>query len=136
VKVSGGCACGALRYEAATRPLETGFCHCRLCQKTTGAPVLVFASFSAADFRYLSCEPRIFESSSHGAREFCPTCGTQIAYRDIENAKTIDVNVGSLDDPSCVRPECHIWYGSKLPWLETGDSLPRYEKSKPPHSEN
>ena len=128
---SGGCACGALRYAAAKRPLETGYCHCRLCQKTTGAPVLVFASFDIADFRYLSGEPQWFESSPHGAREFCAICGTQIAYRDIRDAIMIDVNVGSLDDPSRVTPECHIWYSSKLPWFESRDSLPRYEKNKP-----
>ena len=111
-------------------PTECGFCHCRLCQRTSAVPALVYASFPAAHFRYSAGDPTIFESSHHGHREFCAKCGTQIEYRDDGGAATVDVNVGSLDDPSVVAPECHIWYRSKIPWFQVNDDLPRYEERK------
>ena len=128
----GGCLCGALAYRAAAAPVDVGYCHCRLCQRSTGAPVAAWASFLVADFAYVEGEPTLFHSSQHGQREFCPVCGTQIAYRDSTNAKTVDVNVGSLQDPSVVSPEYHIWYDSRIPWFDTADDLPRYPESGPP----
>lgn len=127
----GGCCCGALRYECDSPPLESGYCHCRLCQRTSAAPALVFASFRVEDFRYTADEPCIYHSSEHGVREFCSACGTQIAYREARRAITVDVNAGSLDDPSLITPEYHIWCRSRIPWFEIADALPRYEKGKP-----
>jgi len=127
----GGCACGALRYESVSAPLESGYCHCRLCQRTSAAPVLVFASFSVAGFRYTNGAPTIYHSSEHGTRELCPTCGTQIAYREAEGADTVDVNAGSLDDPTTITPTHHIWCSSRIPWFETADSFPRFDEGKP-----
>jgi hypothetical protein len=131
MKYVGGCCCGALRYESESPPLECGYCHCRLCQKTSAAPVLAFANFSVSAFQYSSGQPAIYLSSDHGSREFCSICGTQIAYREIDGADTIDVNVGSLDDPSLVSPEYHIWCQSRITWFEIEDSLPKYQKGKP-----
>ena len=81
--------------------------------------------------RYTSGEPTIYSSSEHGNRELCSTCGTQIAFRETEPAKTVDVNVGSLDDPSVVLPEYHIWCQSRIPWFDAADSLPKYQQGKP-----
>lgn len=131
MKFVGGCCCGALRYESISPPLECGYCHCRLCQKTSAAPALVFASFAVNDFRYSDGGPTIYRSSETGNREFCRICGTQIAYRDAQQAKTVDVNAASLDDPAMVSPEYHIWCESQIAWFETSDSLPRYQKRKP-----
>ncbi len=127
----GGCCCGALRYMSNSAPLECGYCHCRLCQKTSAAPALVYASFPVSEFRYSSGRPAIYPSSAHGNREFCSLCGTQVAFRDAEDAETVDVNVGSLDDPSQVSPKFHIWCQSRISWFVTADSLPEYQKGKP-----
>ena len=127
----GGCCCGALRYISDVPPEECGYCHCLTCQKTSAAPALVFASFPSNNFRYTKGDPDIYSSSSHGNREFCALCGTQIAYRDTEFAETVDTNVGSLDDPSLVTPEYHIWCQSRVSWFETADSLPEHQQGKP-----
>ena len=126
----GGCCCGALRYVSKLPPLECGYCHCVICQKTSAAPALVFASFSINEFRYTRGTPAIYHSSEHGNREFCSLCGTQIAFREAEDAETVDANVGSLDDPLMVSPDYHIWCQSRLSWFETADSLPEYQKGK------
>jgi hypothetical protein len=134
MKYTGGCCCGELRYECGSPPVECGYCHCRLCQKTSAAPVLAFASFAVGDFRYLNGPPATYKSSETGNREFCSSCGTQIAFRQISDAETVDVNVGSLDDPSIVSPEYHIWCQSKMNWFEIDDDLPRFQQGNPADS--
>ena len=73
-------------------------------------------------------------SSTHGQREYCSMCGTQIAYRDSCDATTVDVNVGSLDKSDQIRPRCHIWFKSRIDWFDTDDDLPRYDEEKPQDS--
>lgn len=130
MKYVGGCCCGALRYESSSPPEECGYCHCRLCQRTTAAPAIVFASFPVESFQYLSGQPSIYQSSTTGNREYCSKCGTQIAFRGVGNVETVDVNVGSLDDPSIVSPEYHIWCQSQIDWFEVDDDLPKYQQGK------
>jgi hypothetical protein len=126
----GGCLCGAVRYEAAD-PIDAGYCHCRLCQRSSGAPVLAWAAFPTPSFSYTKGEPATYESSAVGRRDFCARCGTQIAFRDTRSPNRIDVNIGSLDDPAAIQPEYHIWTGSRIPWLEIADDLPRYADEGP-----
>jgi hypothetical protein len=125
---SGGCLCGALRYESNHKPLETGYCHCTICRKSTSAPLVAFASFPIESFLYTNGTPSIYQSSSTGSREFCGKCGTQICHREIDTPVTVDVNSGTLDDISLVPPEFHIYTKDSVPWLEVNDELPRYSK--------
>ena len=124
--ITGGCACGQLRFEASAPPIDVAYCHCRICQRTTGAPVLAFASFHMADFRYTSGTPAIYFSSEVGQRHFCASCGTQIEYRDRVNAQYAEVNVGALDHPEFFPPQFHIFDASRIAWLHIDDKLPRY----------
>jgi hypothetical protein len=122
----GGCLCGALRYRCTAAPSDTGYCHCRLCQRSTGAPVLAWASYPVEAFDYTKGAPALYQSSPHGHREFCANCGTQIAYRESQGAVSVDVNVGSLDDPAAVPPRRHIFTASRIAWFDTRDALPRH----------
>lgn len=126
-----GCLCGAIRFSSTADPVDAGYCHCKLCQRSTGAPVLAWASYPAKTFVYTVGTPAHYQSSKHGHREFCSKCGTQIAYRDSQNATTVEVNVGSLDDCEAIQPRYHIWYGSRIRWFDTADSLARFDESKP-----
>lgn len=127
----GGCACGALRFSASAEPVDAGYCHCKLCQRTTGAPVLAWVSYPTDSFSYTRGQPKLFHSSEHGQREFCADCGTQIAYRGLQGVGTVEVNVGSLDDTEQVQPLYHIWCDSRISWFDTADTLPRFPRSKP-----
>jgi hypothetical protein len=126
----GGCLCGQLRYEARD-PIDAGYCHCRLCQRSSGAPVLAWVSFPATSFSFAQGEPRSYRSSPTGRREFCGRCGTQIAFRGTAAPTRIDVNIPTLDDPASIEPEYHIWVGSRVPWLHIDDGLPRYKDEGP-----
>ena len=123
----GGCFCGALRFRSSKDPVETGYCHCTTCRKTTGAPVLAFASFPIEGFEYLKGRPNVYASSASGQREFCGTCGTQICFRESELAETVDVNSGALDQMEAVAPDHHIYTGSQVKWLVLNDNLPGYK---------
>ncbi len=127
----GGCFCGPLRFRAEVRPIDTGYCHCTVCRRTTGAPVLAWASFTVDGFAYTKGRATVYDSSSWGHREFCNHCGTQICYRKTEAATTVDVNVGCMDDPSAFPPEYHIYANDQIPWFDTADDLPRYAGSEP-----
>lgn len=128
-QLAGGCLCGAIRYAATAAPSESGYCHCRLCQRSSGAPVNAWMSFGAEDFRFTEGQPKVFRSSDHGQREFCLDCGTPLLYRDDDGF--VSVNIATLDDPRAVAPDHHIWRESRLPWFETADSLARYPEFKP-----
>ena len=130
MEYSGGCFCGELRFRSDVEPVETGYCHCSICRRTTGAPFLAFASFPVENFTYTKGEPKIFESSSMGWREFCSMCGTQICFRESGATKTVDVNSGALDEINAVAPDHHIYTSNQVKWLQIDDQLPRYENER------
>ncbi|HEX9813842.1 MAG TPA: GFA family protein [Myxococcota bacterium] len=127
----GGCLCGALRFSAAVRPIDAGYCHCKLCQRSTGAPVLAWASFPVEAFAYTKGRATRYASSAWGHREFCNLCGTQICYRKTDAATTVDVNVGSMDNPAEFPPEHHLYFKDRISWFDTADDLPRNAESAP-----
>ncbi len=129
--IRGGCLCENLRFSSKAPPSDTGYCHCLICQRSTGAPVLVWATFAVETFAYDQGTPTIYRSSPHGHREFCEICGTQIAYRVTVGANTLDINVGCLDTPEAYAPKCHTWIKSRITWFETADDLPRFEGDGP-----
>lgn len=130
MKHDGGCLCGAIRFTSDADPVDAGYCHCALCRRSTGAPVLAWVSYPAGAFTYVTGTPARYASSDHGHREFCSRCGTQIAYRDDRESTTVEINVGSLDDCEWVVPRYHIWACSRIGWFDTQDALPRFETSR------
>ena len=128
---TGGCLCGSVRYESQGDAVDSAYCHCKTCQLLSGSTVLPFASFLTETFAYVKSEPAIYRSSSFGQREFCASCGSQIAFRDNDHPETIEINVGTLDDPDRAAPRYHIWYDSRVSWFETADDLPRHPTSLP-----
>jgi hypothetical protein len=127
--LDGGCLCGALRYRATAVPGKSSYCHCRMCQRSAGSPVLAWVSVPAETFAYVRGEPRIYRSSAQARREFCPTCGTQLVFRE-DGDINIDITTASLDEPARLPPQYHIWRMSRIPWFETADSLPRHDAER------
>ncbi|MBV9842519.1 MAG: GFA family protein [Sphingomonadaceae bacterium] len=125
----GGCACGRVRYRLASTPVDTGWCHCRLCQKVAGAPALVFGTVPIGDFLIEQGAEQIGAISlvDHGVRQFARCCGTPLTIQVVHQPGRIDVTIASLDDPAAVPPGFHIWMASAIPWAEPGDDLPRFD---------
>ena len=129
--MNGGCLCGYIRYHVSAAMLEAGYCHCRLCQKSSGAPVLAWATVASSAFAYTSGSPAVFHSSATAQREFCPHCGTQLVFRHSREPDWLDFTVASLDEPAQLPPQYHIWIQSRLAWLHLDDALPQYADSGP-----
>ncbi len=127
----GGCLCGVCRFRIGATPTDCGFCHCRICQRASGAPMALFASVPIEAFTWSEGEPVMRSSSSFGRRWFCPACGTQLAMEVDYAPQTIDVSVMALDDPSIGSPEFHIWCESAQPWSYPLDGLPHFPRDRP-----
>ena len=107
--------------------MSSGFCHCRICQKFTGAPVAVWTAFPAGSVRFINGNPKYFFSSPIAERGFCGECGTGLTYRLIkpEPADYIVVFTATLDNPNDFTPKSHGGTESQMEWLEIHDDLPR-----------
>ncbi len=127
---AGGCLCGRVRYRCRTKPRNAGYCHCRICQRNAGAPVIACAYVGLEDFAYTAGEPTVYQSTEQGERRFCPTCGTPLEYRE-RGGDFVSVNVATLDRPEEVKPAFHIWTASRIPWFDTRDDLPRHPGPHP-----
>lgn len=124
--MTGGCLCGAVRYESSQAALDANYCHCRMCQRVSGAPVTVGVFFPLNAFRFVAGEPRIYRSSANVERGFCSDCGSRLTFRRLDaDTIVVVVEVGSLDRPQAVAPTRHIGIESQLPWFEISDALPR-----------
>lgn len=131
--ISGGCACGQVRYELKSRPYDAGWCHCRICQLNSGSPAMVFASVPSEDLVFTEGADKIrtFKSSSFGRRTFCGECGTPFLMKVDHQPDTVDFSVATLDERGAVAPGFHIFYASRVAWFEPGDTLPRHERFRP-----
>lgn len=122
----GGCLCGQLRFRVAARAIDTGYCHCRMCQRNSGAPVVAWTTFPKDSFSWTAGSPSTYVSSPTVRREFCGKCGSYLIFRR-EDSPEISINTASLDDPASFRPAMHIFAESRIPWFRTDDNLPTYE---------
>ncbi len=127
----GGCLCGAVRYRLTAVRFDSGYCHCRLCRRASGAPALVFATMPLSALEITSGIPRSYRSTSFGQRWFCGDCGTQLYMRVDREPDSVDVTVASLDEPDAIPPAYHIWHASRIAWFKTRDALPRFDAARP-----
>ena len=79
--LTGGCQCGAIRFALSAPPVKVSICHCRMCQKASGAPFASFADIERTDFTWTRGQPAAFRSSSIAMRDFCKECGTPLSFR-------------------------------------------------------
>lgn len=122
--MSGGCACGKVRFSAVVRNEEAYLCHCRMCQRASGAVSLAFKNLAKADVAWES-EPDWYRSSPIAQRPFCAACGTSLGFAYPDSDK-MDLTVASFDDPSCFRPTFHFGIESAhRAWLNT-EGLPEH----------
>ena len=128
---TGGCLCGAVRFHARGKPLLVEHCHCSMCRKASGAPVVTSANFPSASFRWTKGRLKFHRSSPKSRRGFCARCGSQLTFRYDGRDDYVSVNVGCLDHPERVTPECHIYVADAIPWMLHKDGLPRHARSLP-----
>ncbi|MGI2257992.1 GFA family protein [Shewanella sp. GXUN23E] len=128
--LTGGCLCGAIRYELHGQPFDADFCHCRQCQRQTGAPVAAWMDFKSGQVSWLKGQLKEFASSDTVRRGFCPECGSTLSFRDTEYPEYLTLAICSLDEPNRISPNYHIHTGSGVSWLKMTDDSPRHAKGR------
>jgi hypothetical protein len=129
--LTGGCACGALRYKLTGPPLVVHACHCRTCQRLNASPFVVNVWIEAARVERLAGEPRSFRLAGGSGKPhdvfFCGACSTAVwsHYHSVPG-HSLFVRGGTLDDPSTAPPDIHIHTASKLPWLPLPEGARSY----------
>lgn len=130
-RLTGGCACGAIRYTLLSSLFDAGYCHCRLCQLSSGAPVLAFATVPLGDFEVTRGAIAHRRSSQDGERGFCQSCGSPLTIHVTYQPETIDFTIATLDRPEEVTPRFHIWTESSIGWFAQSEALPRHARFRP-----
>lgn len=129
---SGGCLCGAIRYESRAAPLFSINCHCRDCQRATGTAYAPVLAVPRDALTITQGEPTYYTSQSDSgetvSRGFCPECGSGIFSKLSANPGIVGLKAASLDDPSWFRPSVDIYTDSAQPWDVMNPDLPKVPK--------
>jgi hypothetical protein len=125
--LTGGCLCGAVRYEIAGAPGRILHCHCSMCRKAAGAVMLTFVSCGADQLIYTKGAPATHRSSEIASRGFCGDCGSPLTFAFDAHPERISVTAGTLDDPNAVAPSLHVHDADRIGWLHIDDGLPRLD---------
>jgi hypothetical protein len=129
-RYTGGCLCGALRYEAEGEPRFAGLCYCADCRKASGSGFIPFMGFPASAVRF-SGATRQFRSTAATGREavrnFCPVCGGLVFGGEVGKDDSFTIYAGSLDDPSGFRPTVAIFTRLRPAWAVLPAGLKEFE---------
>jgi hypothetical protein len=116
---TGGCLCGAIRYEVSAPITELAACHCRDCQRASGTGGTVGARVPKAAFRLLKGTPKSYTKQADSGRTltrfFCGDCGSPL-FTEREGMHFVTIRAGSLDDSSGLKITLHIWTKSARSW--------------------
>jgi hypothetical protein len=128
--LTGGCLCGDIRYRIDATPVEALYCHCRMCRRAHGAPVVAWVTVPRTGFTVTAGNPAAYQSSPKAIRCFCGRCGTPLTWESVANPALVDVGITTLDDPAVIAPSMHLWAESRISWFDTADDLPRHPTNK------
>jgi hypothetical protein len=132
---SGGCACGAIRYQSTAEPVLMLHCHCRDCQRSSGSPFASFVVVPAEAFKLVQGTPSFYATSSEAGgktrRGFCPECGSPVYGKPDAVPHIVAIRAGSLDDPSWFGPQMDVWTSDAHPWNQLDPALAKFEKYPP-----
>ncbi|MDX1529087.1 MAG: GFA family protein [Gammaproteobacteria bacterium] len=125
---TGGCLCGAVRYQVGVDPTWVSHCHCSMCRKQTGALVGTYVMFPAGTVRWTATQPTRYRSSADVERSFCSTCGGTIGFHRVHETS---LAVGSLDEPSQLSVDrcrhAHVWNQERVAWFDISDDWQRHD---------
>jgi hypothetical protein len=135
VTLSGGCLCGAVRYQWRGTSVSATYCHCPDCRKATGGPYTVGVRVDAAGLTICSGKTRgytkIADSGRRITREFCPECGSPLFTRGEKCPDMVSIKAGSLDTPELIKPTHQTWTAMAVPWAYLDKGLPSFQGNGP-----
>jgi hypothetical protein len=134
-KITGGCLCGAVRYEASAKPLMTRACWCRVCQyfaSGNAAVNLVFSTDTVTISGQLKDFESIADSGNKMHRQFCVDCGVHVFSAAEVRPHILIIRAGTLDEQKDVKIDALIWTSSAPGWAFLDPNIPQFEKQAPP----
>jgi hypothetical protein len=132
--LTGGCGCGAVRFEISEPLVSAIYCHCTRCQHRTGAGAAASARLAPGSFAVTAGEEHMRAWAPGGGfdKVFCGECGSALLARDPESGEAVFVRLGAIEGDPGVRPSAHMFVANAAPWEPVpDDGLPRYE-GRPP----
>lgn len=128
-KMTGGCLCGAVRYETKGESFAVHHCHCRSCRKHNGAAVVTLAGFRDDQVTFSGEMRKIYESSPGVGRAFCGACGTPLTWEgdSSKGGRIFEFHISTFDNPNLLVPTAHAFDPERIAWFDIADKLPRYE---------
>jgi hypothetical protein len=129
-RYTGGCLCGAVRYEATGEPAMTGHCYCADCRKASGSGFIPFMGFPAEKVRFSGEARQHVAKAWHGGdavRNFCPTCGGLVFGGIVGRDATHTIYAGSLDDPTLFHPAIAIFNSRRPDWAMLPEGVAVFE---------
>jgi len=134
-EMTGGCACGAVRFKITAPPMGVGVCHCLDCQKSSGGAPNYVALIPKGGFEVTKGEAKVYtckgDSGADIGRAFCANCGSPLWSIPGGAAPFFPVKLGALDDSSSMTPSLHLYTASAQPWHLMHDGLPQFAQMPP-----
>ena len=113
--ITGGCHCGAIRYQAEGEAITHALCHCTDCRRHAGAPMIGWTMYAQDAVKVTKGTPKVYASSEHGRRHFCADCGTGLFYVNTQMLPgIIDIQSATFDDPDAVPATLHIQTAERI----------------------
>jgi hypothetical protein len=131
--LTGGCNCGAVRFEIDVPPTGASYCHCRRCQRRTGAAASANARLEPGSFRIVAGESRLraWKPPDGAEKWFCGDCGSALFSRDRDRPERVGVRMGAFDSDPGVRPSARQFVAYAASWEPIPeDGLPRYPEGR------
>ena len=132
--LTGGCGCGAVRFEVTAAPVSAAYCHCTRCQRRTGTAAAITARVAPGSFRLVAGEEhvRAWEPDDGFEKMFCGLCGSALFSRNPQDPSVIGVRFGAFDRDPGIRPQHRQFVAYAAPWEPIpDDGLPRYDERPP-----
>lgn len=129
--LTGGCQCGACRYEIRGWPLTFYICHCTECQAQSASAFGESLQVAVDDLTLSGPTATTTRQTASGTTmegTFCTSCGTRLVHRKGASPEVANVRGGTLDDRSWLSPVAHIWTRSRQPWVILGD-VPAFDEA-------
>ena len=132
--LTGGCGCGAVRFEITAPLVSAAYCHCTRCQRRSGTAAAASGRLEPGSFRVTAGDEHLHSWAPSGGFEkvFCGECGSAVLGRNPETGEVAIVRLGAVDGDPGVRPSAHQFVAYAAPWEPIpDDGLPRYDERMP-----
>jgi hypothetical protein len=134
VHITGGCQCGAVRYETDADPVFAGHCQCNDCKKSSGAGHVTGAAFPAAAVKItgkLKGYSSKADSGGTATREFCPECGSRVSFRSTSMPGMVILTAGTMDNPGAINPGMVVYNKRHVAWDHFDPGTPVFDTVPP-----